>query len=57
MRHSDVLRDRAARLRQLAIKAREDGKPLLAQELTKIVIELSEEADDVDRRDSRSEGE
>ena len=57
MRDSDTLRERAARLRALAIKAREDGKQLLAEEITKLVIELSDQADDMDRRAAPSQGE
>jgi hypothetical protein len=49
MRELDTLRDRAAQLRALAIKACEDGKPLLADEITRLVIELSEQADASDR--------
>ena len=54
MRDSDMLRDRAAQLRTMAIKAREDGKPLLAEEITKLVIELSDQADAMDQLDGRS---
>jgi hypothetical protein len=42
-------------LRALAIKAREDGKPLLADEITRLVIELSDQADAMDRGDGQSE--
>jgi hypothetical protein len=41
----------------MAIKAREDGKPLLAGEITKLVVELSDHADAMDRTEGRSEGE
>jgi hypothetical protein len=49
MRDSDTLRERAAQLRALSIKAREDGKPLLADEITNLVIELSDQAEALDR--------
>jgi hypothetical protein len=52
MRASDMLRNRAAQLRAMAIKAREDGKPLLADEITKLVIELSDQAAAMDRGES-----
>src|SRR5262249_47725248 len=55
MREQDKLRERAAQLRALAIKAREDGKPLLADEITKLVIELSDQADALDRGERQSE--
>jgi hypothetical protein len=55
MREPDTLRERAAQLRALAIKAREDGKPLLADEITRLVVELSDQADAMDRGDRRSE--
>jgi hypothetical protein len=51
MRVSDRLRDRAARLRALAIKARDQGKPSLPAEITRLVTELSDQADDMDRRE------
>ena len=57
MREQDKLRKRAAQLRALAIKAREDGKPLLADEITKLVIELSDQADALDRAELQSDGE
>ena len=57
MREQDKLRERAAQLRALAIKAREDGKPLLADEITKLVIELSDQADALDRAELQSDGE
>jgi len=57
MREQDKLRERAAQLRALAIKAREDGKPLLADEMTKLVIELSDQADALDRAELQSDGE
>ena len=50
----DTLRERAAQVRALAIKAREDGKPLLADELTRLVVELSDQADALDGRDGQS---
>ena len=50
MQDPDKLRDRAARLRALAIKAREEGKPLLADEITRLVSEISEQADEVERQ-------
>jgi hypothetical protein len=40
-----------------SIKAREDGKPLLAGEITKLVIELSDQVDALDRGERQSEGE
>ena len=49
MREPGKLRDRAAQLRALAVKAREDGKPLLADEITNLVIELSEQAEALER--------
>jgi hypothetical protein len=51
MREPDTLRERAAQLRALAIKAREDGKPLLAAEITKLAIETSDQADEMDRHE------
>ena len=53
----DTLRERAAQLRALAIKAREDGKPLLADEVTRLVVELSDQADALDRGQRQGEGE
>jgi hypothetical protein len=53
----DTLRERAAPLRTLAIKAREDGKPLLAEEITRLVIELSDHADGLERSERQGEGE
>ena len=55
MREPGKLRDRAAQLRALAVKAREDGKPLLADEITKLVIALSERADTMDQSEAQSE--
>jgi hypothetical protein len=49
MRGSDSLRDRAARLLALALKARESGKSLLSEEITKLAIEASNQADEMDR--------
>jgi len=49
MRGSDSLRDRAARLLALALKARESGKSLLSEEITKLAIEASDQADEMDR--------
>jgi hypothetical protein len=57
MRESDKLRNQAAQLRAHAIKAREDGKPLLADEITRQIVELTDHADAMDRSDERSEGE
>ena len=54
MREQDKLRERTAQLRALAIKAREDGKPLVADEITKLVIELSDQADAMDRGEEQS---
>ena len=51
MRDSDRLRDRAARLLALALKAREDDKLLLSEEIIKLATEASDQADDMDRRD------
>ena len=50
-----MLRERAAQLRALAIKAREEGKPLLAEEITKLVTELSDQADALDREQAAAE--
>jgi hypothetical protein len=49
MRESDKLRDRAARLFALAVKAREDDKFLLADEITILATEASNQADEMDR--------
>ena len=49
MRGSDSLRDRAARLFALAMRAQEDGKLLLAEEITKLAIEASDRADEMDQ--------
>ena len=57
MREQDKLREPAAQLRALAIKAREDGKPLLADEITKLVIELTDQADALDGGERQSVGE
>jgi hypothetical protein len=43
------LRDRAARLRELAIKAREEGKALLSNEIADLAIEASDQADEMDQ--------
>jgi len=51
MRDSDRLRDRAARLLALALKAREDDKLLLSEEIIKLATEASDQADETDRRD------
>jgi hypothetical protein len=53
---SDTLRERAAQLRALAIKAREDGKPVLADEITRLVVELSDQADALERGERQGEG-
>jgi hypothetical protein len=47
------------RLASLAcrIKARADGKPLLANEITNLVVELSDQADAMERSEGRSERE
>ena len=42
MRDSDRLRDRAARLLALALKAREENKFLLSDEITKLAIRRSD---------------
>ena len=55
MREPGKLRDRAAQLRALAVKAREDGKPLLADEITRLVVELSDQADALDRGERQGE--
>jgi hypothetical protein len=55
MREPGMLRERAAQLRALAIKAREEGKPLLAEEITKLVTELSDQADALDREQAATE--
>ena len=57
MRASDMLRNRAAQLRAMAIKAREDGKPVLADEITRLVVELSDQADALERGERQGEGE
>jgi hypothetical protein len=49
MRDSDTLRERAAQLRALALKARQEGKALLSDEITKLAIEASDKADEMDR--------
>jgi hypothetical protein len=49
MGDSDRVRDRATRLFALALKAREDGKLLLAEEITRLAIEASDHADEMDR--------
>jgi hypothetical protein len=51
MRDSNTLRDRAARLLALALEARDDGKFLLSEEITKLAIEASDQADEMDRRE------
>ena len=51
MRDSDRLRDRAARSLALALKAREDDKLLLSEEIIKLATEASDQADEMDRRD------
>jgi len=51
MRDSDRLRDRAARLLALALKAREDDKLLMSEEIIKLATEASDQADEMDRRD------
>ena len=50
MSDSDRLRDRAARLLALALKAEEDGKTHLSFELTQLATEASDQADEMDRR-------
>jgi hypothetical protein len=50
MRDSDKLRDRAARLFALAVEAREDGKFLLANEISMLAAGARDHADDMDRR-------
>jgi len=52
MRVSDRLRDRAAQLRALAIKARDKGNAALAAEITRIASETSDQADSMDRSPS-----
>ena len=51
MRDSDRLRDRAARLLALALKAREDGKDQLSEQITKLAMEASDQADEMDQRE------
>ena len=57
MRVSDRLRDRVARLRELAIKAREEGKVALAAEIIRLAAEPSDQADAWDRGEVQSRGE
>ena len=49
MRDTDELRERAAQMRVMAIEAREAGKLLLAEEITRLLMELIEQADQMDR--------
>jgi hypothetical protein len=51
MRDSDGVRDRAARLRALALKAEDDGKLLLAAEIRRLAAEARDQADEMDRRE------
>ena len=55
MRDSDRLRDRATRLLALALKAREDGKLLLAEEIIKLATEASDQADEMDQREVQTQ--
>jgi hypothetical protein len=55
MRVSDRLRDRAERLRALAVKAREEGKVALAAEITRLAAEPSDQADEMDQSEVQSQ--
>ena len=55
MRDSDRLRDRATRLLALALKAREGGKLLLSEEITRLAIEASAQADEMDQREVQTQ--
>ena len=48
MRVSDSLRDRAERLRALAVRAREDGNVALSDEITRLAAESSNHAEEMD---------
>ena len=50
MADSDQLRDRATRLLALALKARDNGHPQYADELTQLASEAFEQATDMERR-------
>jgi hypothetical protein len=50
MSDADQLRDRATRLLALALKARDDGHPQYADELTQLAFEAFEQATDMERR-------
>lgn len=47
---ADQLRDRATRLLALALKARDDGHPQYADELTRLASEAFDQATDMERR-------
>ena len=49
MRDADELRERAAQMQLMAIEAREAGKRLLAEEITRLLMELIDQADQMDR--------
>ena len=50
MTDADRLRDRATRLLALALKARDDGHPQYADELTQLASEAFDQATDMERR-------
>jgi hypothetical protein len=50
MSDADQLRNRATRLLALALKARDDGHPQYADELTQFASEAFEQATDMERR-------
>jgi hypothetical protein len=50
MSDADQLRDRATRLLALALKARDDGHPQYADELTQLASEAFDQATDMERR-------
>jgi hypothetical protein len=50
MSDADQLRDRATRLLALALKARDNGHPQYADELTQLASEAFDQATDMERR-------
>jgi hypothetical protein len=48
--HAALLRDRAARLLAVALKAREDGDDQYAEELTRLASEAIDQAADIENR-------
>ena len=48
--HAALLRDRAARLLAVALKAREDGNDQYAEELTRLASEAIDQASDIENR-------